>query len=259
MIWQAEPHSGAPSTTSAWSSSPSSTPFTEAALCSGRGLVVEGVLVSCRVHVLTVPSSPSSSSTSTSTTASSSGGLRSSSSSSASASGSGGLPTRFFAVQLKVTRACRRRFDEGTGQEIMPQDKRVTVVRTGYLTANRTVVDTPDEVDPAALNSVIRTFPGAPPEAQRSKLHPNVPNTYEFWVDSAKYVNSDFVKGKSFRLKTRGDSLLVETITVMDDLTNTLKDFAGDTSLGDSFASKIAKAKAAEKPAEPEDDDADWS
>jgi len=213
-------------------------------ICKGAGIIVEGTLKDLRTHTLLRPPAGSD------------------------------LPTRFIALQLTVTRACLRKWKDGV--EVLPDQTKTKVEVKGYLTREKTVVHPESSgEDPVAASKIIMESMSRAPasifsfDSQKSKLHPAVSYVFEFWADAALFVVSDFVRGRHYRLKTRGDCPIVEAATRMDDGSEkeVLTYYAGDD-IGNSWNTRINRAaQLAEKsPAKstavagPEDerDDSEW-
>jgi len=189
-------------------------------ICKGAGVIVEGTLKDLRTHTIMRPPAGSD------------------------------LPTRFIALQLCVNRSCIRKWKDGV--EVLPDQTETKVEVKGYLTREKKVLH-PESTgeDPAAASKIISDAMRRAPasvfsfEAQKSKLHPAVPYVFEFWADAAAFVVSDFVRGRQYRLKTRGDCPIVEAATRMDDGSEkeVLSYYAGGDEIGDSWNAKINRAR----------------
>jgi hypothetical protein len=59
-------------------------------------------------------------------------------------------------------------------------------------------------------------------------IHPKVPNTLEFWLDSIKFQGIDLVPGRYVRFKTLGNSCFVESIAILDDKLSKYNTFSGN-------------------------------
>jgi len=214
-------------------------------ICKGAGLIVEGTLKDLRTHTL----------------------MR--------APAGSDLPTRYIALQLSVNRACIRKWKDGV--EVLPDQTETKVEVKGYLTREKKVLHPESSgEDPVAASKIISEAMARAPssifsfEGQKNKLNPAVPHVFEFWADAAIFVVSDFVRGRQYRLKTRGDCPLVEAATRMDDGSEkeVLAYYAGGDEIGDSWNAKINRARqmADKGPAKstavsgPEDerDDSEW-
>jgi len=221
----------------------SSVAWKKDSVCKGAGIIVEGTLKDLRTHSLThVPAGSD-------------------------------LPTRFIALQLAVKRACIRKWKDGV--EILPDQTETKVEVKGYLTREKKVYHPESSgEDPAAATKIIAEAMARAPasiftfEGQKSKLNPNVPGVFEFWLDASVFVVSDFVRGRQYRLKTCGDCPFAEAATRMDDGSEkeVLAYYAGGDEIGDSWNAKINRARQmTDKPkttavAGPEDerDDSEW-
>jgi len=198
----------------------SSVAWKKESVCKGAGLIVEGTLKDLRTHTLMrVPAG-------------------------------GNLPTRFIALQLSVNRACIRKWKDGV--EVLPDQTETKVEVKGYLTREKKVFHPESSgEDPVAASKIISEAMARAPASiftfasQKSKLHPNVPYVFEFWADAAVFVVSDFVRGRHYRLKTRGDTPIAEAATRMDDGSEkeVLAYYAGGDEIGDSWNAKINRAR----------------
>lgn len=188
------------------------------ALCTGPGFIVEGVLKDVRMHLVT------------------------------GVAGGTDLPTRFIALQLSVTHVCKRKFVGGV--EVLPDQNKTSMVTRGYLTKEKVVERSGAEASTASeissvLGPVCAAGAGFVVASQRAKVSPAVPGVYEFWADAARFVTADFIRERKFRLKTRGDSIFVESATRMDDKSEKecLSYYAGEDALSSSWNTKINQAK----------------
>jgi hypothetical protein len=100
---------------------------------------------------------------------------------------------------------------------------------------------------------------GLIPSSATGSLHPKQSNVIEFWADLDPNLSTDFKTGDSIRLKTIGNSTIVESFTVINRLAaNTFA--AGGSSTLDSWTSNINKSNAldeepAAEPAAADDDE----
>lgn len=213
--------------------------WTAASVCGGAGVIVEGTLEDLHMH--TVQRAPAGSD----------------------------LPTRFVVLRLAVDRATVRKWQDGV--EVLPDQTKTKVVVRGYLTREKTVCRPEGSgTDAASAARIVATALGHAPAA----LFPSgaasgaAAGAFEFWADAAAFVVADFVRGRRYRLKTRGDSPLVESATRIDGGTekDVLAYYAGGDGISTSWNATIdraAKAHAAPAPTalpgpEDERDDSEW-
>eukprot|EP00727_Mastigamoeba_balamuthi_P008258 m51a1_g4054 hypothetical protein (231) ;mRNA; f:709558-710455 len=199
--------------------------WTRASVCPGTGVVLEGTLRDTRMHLLTnVP--PSSD-----------------------------LPGRFLALHIEVASANRRRYG-ADGVEIAPDQAHTRIEHHGYLSTSKTRCASEDDIKPQDVARLLGSerFPGTVSAASAS--------TVEVWADAAKFIQSDFVKGRVVRLKTIGDSILVESVTGLDEQNRTLQYYAGESAVSQTWGDKIAQAKASSSSSQKNQgelrDDSEW-
>lgn len=98
---------------------------------------------------------------------------------------------------------------------------------------------------------------GLIPSSATDSLAPKKPNVIEFWAELDLNLATDFKAGDTIRLKTIGDSTLVENFTVINRLAaNTFA--AGGSSTLDSWTSNINKSTAEEAAEAPAANDDEW-
>lgn len=211
--------------------------WTAARVCGGAGVIVEGVLEDLRMH--TVQRAPAGSD----------------------------LPTRFVVLRLAVDRATVRKWRDGV--EVLPDQTKTKVVVRGYLTREKTVCRPEGSgTDAAAAARIVAAAFGHAP-AGLFPAPDAAAHTFEFWADAAAFVVSDFVRGRRYRLKTRGDSPLVEAATRIDGGAekDVLSYYAGGDGISTSWNATIDRAAKAHAAApastalpgpEDERDDSEW-
>lgn len=194
-------------------------------LCTGTGFIIEGILKTVRMHLV---------------------------------SGCTGtdLPTRFIALQLHVSHVCRRKFVGGS--EVLPDQNKTSMLTKGYLTKEKVVERSGAEASTSAeivgfLGPVCTSAAGFVVASQKAKVHPAVQGVFEFWADAARFITADFIVGRKFRIKTKGDTIFVESATRMDDKSEKecLSYYAGEDSLSSSWNAKINQFKQGESKPSP--------
>lgn len=174
------------------------------------------------------------------------------------------LPTRLVAIQVEVLGdIMRREWDKQTGEELAPQISQNEKSVKGYL-------HNFDSTSAKALNAVtIDVLLAFVKKLQSvglvsadvvSKLHPKNRNQIELWGDQANFLDLEFAEGDVIRVKTIGDTVVLESMTVV--AAGSKQTFsAGGSQLKDDWTSKIAKAQVQEHPEEPSRtaaEDAEW-
>lgn len=129
---------------------------------------------------------------------------------------------RYLAVQVTVLLARQRQFD-GRKQEIEPTIRGLRSLRKGWMngTYKASTKDDPISVSIESLVAKLGANTGKPVPAgyadeQLPALHPTVANTFELWGDVTKCKNVQLEVGAVVRIKTRGDSVFIETMTRAD-------------------------------------------
>ena len=216
------------------------TNWTRTKMFQGNGLIVEGQLVAAHIHHMKF-------------------GAR---------KPDGTLPGRFIVLLLRVRRCWKRNFGPN-GVEIPPRIGKSVYERKGFLTLNEKNIQGQDEskdvleavriVETTCMTKFARE---CRVEKDATKLHPNQQGVFAFFVDGTGSVTlSDFGSvGSEYRLKTKGDCPMVESITRLDagKEAETLSFFAGGTAVGDSWGDKIMSLKKDEESSSSSDDDSDW-
>lgn len=194
-------------------------------LCTGTGFIIEGVLKAVRMHLVT------------------------------GATGTD-LPTRFIAIRLQVSHVCRRKFVGGT--EVLPDQNKTSMEIRGYLTKEKVVEKSGAEAATMGeivsfLGPVCVPSTGFVVASQKANVHPAVPGVFEFWADAARFITSDFILERKFRIKTRGDTIIVESATRMDDKSEKecLSYYAGEDGISSSWNAKINQFKQGESKPSP--------
>jgi len=193
--------------------------WTKSAICKGNGFIVEGRVIAKRSHSMAVKN----------------------------ANAPDALPNRFVALQVKISQPAQKRNFKPDGTEIAPhfqdQEKHIK----GYLSFDHKQAQSLASISTQEFCNILGQNSGGPtPKGWvkadiLNKLHPKQASVFEFWVDVSDFHNKDINIGSDVRLKTIGDSILVESITKIGQITSTLKNFSGSDSVGESWTSKIKK------------------
>eukprot|EP01099_Mayorella_cantabrigiensis_P002314 TRINITY_DN2019_c0_g1_i1.p1 TRINITY_DN2019_c0_g1~~TRINITY_DN2019_c0_g1_i1.p1 ORF type:complete len:234 (-),score=60.73 TRINITY_DN2019_c0_g1_i1:18-719(-) len=123
---------------------------------------------------------------------------------------------RYVCFILQVNKVRRREWENG--EEIDTDRVQKTVARTtGYLNKTEKIaIHDPYSVEVNELANLIAGGKGLPQNyhpQQLNKLHPKVSAHFEFWADSQLLKGSTANVGDVIRLKTKGDSIFVETLS----------------------------------------------
>ncbi|KYQ93087.1 hypothetical protein DLAC_05709 [Tieghemostelium lacteum] len=209
--------------------------WTKEHLCKGDGFIIEGVVKGSKVHNVFVTSKQNPEYTA--------------------------LPTRFLAVTMVVDSIIKRNWNKD-GYEIPPKMTRGTAISKGYLNKFDRIQSTPvDKLDCNQMANLIANGNALPHDFHDDvlkNLHPHVPNTFEFWLDMEKFNHKDIKAGDEVRIKTIGNSVIVQEYVRMDQ--SQISNFSGDKDLGTNFVKNINKFKDSDENNEPQqdDDDDEW-
>lgn len=175
------------------------------------------------------------------------------------------LPTRMVAIQCEVLgEVMRREWDEKTGKELAPEITQNTKSIKGYLhNFNSKDAHAVNTVPVDTLISYIQKLSsvGLVNADVVKQLHPKSRNQIEVWGDQSNFLDLEINEGDTIRVKTIGDSIVIDTMTVVDQgSAKTLS--AGGSGLGQSWTSKISSVQAKEEP-EPaprtKEEDDEWN
>eukprot|EP01114_Cavostelium_apophysatum_P015696 TRINITY_DN4336_c0_g1_i1.p1 TRINITY_DN4336_c0_g1~~TRINITY_DN4336_c0_g1_i1.p1 ORF type:complete len:221 (+),score=24.68 TRINITY_DN4336_c0_g1_i1:53-715(+) len=166
---------------------------------------------------------------------------------------------RYVSVVLDVETIRTRKFDSG-GKEIETAPPTDKAVGKGYINKfDHKSIDDPYRISPDTyLGTTLKGNSMPYYESQDKKLHPHVPDRFEFWGEPAKLKPMDIKKGAVLKLKTKGDSIFVDSCSV---LKANAANYSGEDVLG-GWTSKISASKDQEKKVEVDNregaDDSEW-
>lgn len=174
------------------------------------------------------------------------------------------LPTRLVAIQVEVLGdIMRREWDPQTGKELAPQITQNQKSIKGYLhnfnSTNAHAVNT-QTIDAVVGHLQKMSSVGLVSNEIVAKLHPKTRNNIEVWGEQNNFLDLEFEEGSIIRLKTIGDSVIIDTMTVVDQGSEK-KMSAGGSQLGDQWTDKISKIEPKPMPVEPArtaEEDAEW-
>lgn len=160
--------------------------------------------------------------------------------------------TRFFVLYIKPSRIHQRKFD-ATGKEIEPNFSDTKKVNTGFLMSSYKVEakGESDRLSEEQLSALVNK-----PELVKitDKYRPS--GTMAFWYPESEMEKTELETGQDIRLKTRGNSPFIFSLSKVDGGTVTKCNFAGDEKAGASWTDKIMANKGntagPEKPGEGE-------
>eukprot|EP01098_Paradermamoeba_levis_P000927 TRINITY_DN11050_c0_g1_i1.p1 TRINITY_DN11050_c0_g1~~TRINITY_DN11050_c0_g1_i1.p1 ORF type:complete len:222 (-),score=78.52 TRINITY_DN11050_c0_g1_i1:23-688(-) len=172
---------------------------------------------------------------------------------------SGGKSSRYLALVIENKVSKKRVFKDGVEIDTSKEEK---IEKKGYLNKyDRHVIADPNELTNDQLVSTLggSALPKGFYDDQLKNLHPKTHGRFEFWLDHSSATNLELKPGNEIKLKTKGNSVFVETITKTSDKPSAANtNYRGENVL-DAWTNKIggAKSESAEKKKEDEDDD-DW-
>jgi len=172
---------------------------------------------------------------------------------------------RYQVAVLALGGEVRKRVFNEKGEEVDTQlHSKETFKRFGYLPDyKRVAVNDENVLSFDQLQRTIGDSRGALPagyyDQQLGQLHPHQPQIFEFWGDTHLMKSVELKKEVKVRLKTKGDSVLVDTITRFD--TN-MPNYTGEA-VGDNWGTKIVTKRPDEVATEEVDDrqgvdDSEW-
>eukprot|EP00028_Trichosphaerium_sp_Am-I-7-wt_P000494 CAMPEP_0168535148 /NCGR_PEP_ID=MMETSP0405-20121227/18464_1 /TAXON_ID=498012 /ORGANISM="Trichosphaerium sp, Strain Am-I-7 wt" /LENGTH=148 /DNA_ID=CAMNT_0008562273 /DNA_START=268 /DNA_END=714 /DNA_ORIENTATION=- len=123
---------------------------------------------------------------------------------------------------------------------------------TGYLSFQTTKAKALGAVSAKDLCDMLGRGTGLPApkgflkQDSLNNLHPKKMSVFEFWLDVHDFQSKDIHVNDNVRLKTRGDSIIVESIAKLVEDNKLLKNnnfFAGGTGVSEGWTDKIMKNK----------------
>ncbi|XP_054475299.1 arpin [Anoplopoma fimbria] len=147
---------------------------------------------------------------------------------------------RFYVLYIKPSRIHRRKFD-ASGKEIEPNFSDTKKVNTGYLMSSFKV-EAKGESDRLSEEQLSATVNKAELLKITDKHRPS--GTLAFWYPESQMDQTELETGQDVRLKTRGDSPFIFSLSKVDGGTVTRCNFAGDEKAGASWTDKILSNKA---------------
>lgn len=174
------------------------------------------------------------------------------------------LPTRLVAIQVEVIgEVMRREWDAQTGKELAPQITQNEKHMKGYLhnfnSSDAHAINT-QTVEAIVGHLQKLSAAGLVSSDVINKLHPKNRNNIEVWGDQSLFLDLEIAEGSTIRVKTIGDSVIIENMTIVDQGSQKQLS-AGGSQLGESWTDKISKMDAKPMPVEPTrtaEEDAEW-
>lgn len=146
---------------------------------------------------------------------------------------------RYFVFHVNVNRTHRRKFD-ACRTETTPNFSQTKKVSTGYLMSSYKSVSkgNTDLLDNTTLRNLIHTdF-----LADITKKH-NTNESISFWMNESQVEQLDIDIGNEIRLKTKGNSPIIEQLCRVETASKTVGNFAGDEAVGSSWTDKVLANK----------------
>jgi len=194
-----------------------STQWTKESLCKGDGFIIEGIIKSDKFHSIFLNGKQDVHATP--------------------------LGTRFICYNIEFENAIKRNFKDGV--EVPPKMIAATATSKGYLNNfDRVQASVVDKVEIDAYCKLISGGETPIPKGFHDdalvNLHPRSKNIVELWADAEQFSHKDYKKGDGVRIKTKGNSIFIESIIKMD--SNQISNFSGDAQLGSAWTSNIMKS-----------------
>lgn len=152
------------------------------------------------------------------------------------------IPNRLLCIQIEIVGDIIRREYDSNGVELVPKISLNQKNVKGYLhhfdsreskALNTESIDFLVKYEKELSNS------GLISNEILGQLHPNKKNVAEFWGNQDSFLNVEMKNGDTIRLKTKGDSTIVDTLTLVGKQNQTNFQ-SGATDLGDNWMSKIS-------------------
>lgn len=150
-----------------------------------------------------------------------------------------GTKFRYFIFHVSVNRTHRRKFD-ASGTEITPNFSQTKKVSTGYLMSSYKNVSkgNTDMLDNTTLKNLIHSDT----LIDITKKH-NTNDYISFWIIESQVEKLEVDIGDEIRLKTKGDSPIIEQLCRVETASKTVGNFAGDEAVGSSWTDKVLANK----------------
>lgn len=151
-----------------------------------------------------------------------------------------GVKVRYVVFHIEFKQACRRRFDD-KGKELEANFGQTGLVRTGYLQSSYKM-ETKSASDALSFQDVCQCLPPS-----LVKLFPAAhSHALCFLGDEDTYDHLDLQYGQPVRLKTKGNSLFIESLTKLDmDQKVHSTNYTGAESAGKSWTDRVMSVKQA--------------
>ncbi|KAH9509138.1 hypothetical protein Btru_049190 [Bulinus truncatus] len=149
---------------------------------------------------------------------------------------------RYFVLFLEVERAHRRKFDD-KGEEIEPNFSETTKVSSGYLNSSYDV-RSKGQTDKISIGQVKSFIHNSQIESMIKDLVTKSYGDIFLLLKEEDREKKELDNGSSVRVKTLGDSPIVESLVIQDEINLTSKNFVGDEKIGSNWTDKIMKLKA---------------
>jgi len=156
---------------------------------------------------------------------------------------------RYTIITLEMTSAYRREFG-ADGNEIAIMQGKSKKISTGFLQSSYKEIQVEESGKLTAAQ--VREMIGKTPLASLGQ--PTSGETFEIWGEEDTMEKIDFFRDEPIRVKTRGNTPLVEFIGKIDEKNATISNFGGDQTSG-TWTDKLMsnKGKSDSKAALPQD------
>lgn len=153
-----------------------------------------------------------------------------------------GTKSRYFVYHVSVVRTHRRKFD-ASGTEITPNFSQTKKVSTGYLMSSYKKI--PKGNTDVLDNTTLRNLIHSDLLVGNTKMH-NTNGSISFWIDESQIEQLEIDIGNEVRLKTKGNSPIIEQLCRVESASKTVGNFAGDEAVGSSWTDKVLANKSEE-------------
>ncbi|XP_064405183.1 arpin-like [Halichondria panicea] len=152
---------------------------------------------------------------------------------------SSGKKYRFVVFHIEFLHGCQRKFDS-QGKEVEPNFGATQLVRTGYLqsTYKTEAKGTPDTLDYSTLVQRLQSRP------LTELVISSHAQTLCFWGEESVYDHVELFFGQKVRLKTKGDSPFLESLTGLDsEQKQRSSNYTGGEKAGQSWTDRVMGVK----------------
>eukprot|EP00052_Salpingoeca_macrocollata_P019229 m.159317 g.159317 ORF g.159317 m.159317 type:complete len:228 (+) comp20901_c0_seq1:2019-2702(+) len=148
---------------------------------------------------------------------------------------SGKPKARYMLLKVAVIQAFRRQY-AADGQELEVVTKEMRKLRTGYLNSSYKDEEVrSDKVEVGTLHKLLD-----PVLQTLQPAYTVTPGAFDFWILEDALSGMDLVKGDQIRLKTAGDSPLIDSVSKLETSERkTVTNYTGGDQVGGSWTDKV--------------------